>query len=121
MERVRALRDRLEAGVLQRTPEALIVGREADRIANTSCIALPGKVAETLVIKLDLAGFAVSAGAACSSGKVGESRVLSAMGLSPEVAKSAIRVSIGLATTENDIAAFLAAWERIHAGTRIAA
>jgi len=121
MNRVKALRDRLEEGVLRATPEARIMAGKAERLANTSCIAWPGKRAETLVIKLDLAGIAVSAGAACSSGKVGQSHVLAAMGLSPEIASSAIRVSIGAATTEKDIAAFLTAWQSIRGDTQIAA
>ncbi|MCC7252643.1 cysteine desulfurase family protein [Hyphomicrobium sp.] len=111
--RLAALRDRLEADVKHVTPEAVIVGADAPRLPNTSSIALPGASAETLVIKMDLAGIAVSAGAACSSGKVGESHVLNAMGLAPEIASSAIRVSIGPETTEDDIAAFVAAWKRI--------
>lgn len=111
--RIAALRDRLEAEVKRITPEAIIVGGGAQRLPNTSSIALPGASAETLVIKMDLAGIAISAGAACSSGKVGESHVLIAMGLQPEIAKSAIRVSLGPDTTEQDIAAFLAAWTRI--------
>jgi len=118
MERLRA---KLEDGVRQATPNAVVVGKESARIANTSCIALPGKPAETLVIKLDLAGVAVSAGAACSSGKVGSSHVLEAMGLAPEIARSAIRVSLGPQTSENDIAAFLAAWEKIAGSAAIAA
>ncbi len=121
MIRIRALRDRLEEGVLRTTPEAKVIAHKAERLANTSCIAWPGKLAETLVIKLDLAGIAVSAGAACSSGKVGQSRVLAAMGLSPEIAKSAIRVSIGTATTEKDIAVFLAAWKAMSGKAQIAA
>jgi cysteine desulfurase len=121
MNRVKALRDRLEEGILRATPEARIMAGKAERLANTSCIAWPGKRAETLVIKLDLAGIAVSAGAACSSGKVGQSHVLAAMGLSPEIASSAIRVSIGAATTEKDIAAFLAAWQSMRGDTQIAA
>ena len=111
--RIAALRDRLEAEVRRISPEAIIVGAGAPRLANTSSIALPGASAETLVIKMDLAGIAISAGAACSSGKVGQSHVLTAMGLTPEVARSAIRVSLGPETTEQDIAAFLAAWTRI--------
>ena len=114
--RVKALRDQLEAVVLDLTPEARIIGAGARaRLPNTSSIALPGALAETLVIKLDLAGVAVSAGSACSSGKVGPSRILAAMGLAPELAKSVIRVSIGTTTTEQDIAAFLAAWRDIAA------
>lgn len=119
--RLGALRDRLEAEALRVTPQAIVVGAVAGRLSNTTAIALPGVSAETLVIKLDLAGIAVSAGAACSSGKVGQSHVLAAMGLKPEIAGSAIRVSLGAGTTEADIAAFLAAWARIFSGASLAA
>lgn len=111
--RLAVLRDGLEAEMARRSPDAVFVGRETARLANTSCIALPGRSAETLVTALDLAGIAVSAGAACSSGKVAASHVLQAMGLAPEINRGAIRVSIGPATTDNDIAAFLAAWTEI--------
>ncbi len=119
--RMETLRARLEAGVARATPSTVIVGGVAPRIANTSCMALPGARAETLVIKLDLEGIAVSAGAACSSGKVGASHVLEAMGLAPEIARSAIRVSLGPETSEDDIAAFLAAWEKVAKPAAIAA
>lgn len=119
--RMTALRDALEAGVKRVTPDAVIVGTDAQRVANTSCIALPGKTAEMLVIKLDLEGVAVSAGAACSSGKVGSSHVLEAMGFGPEITRAAIRVSLGPQTQENDIAAFLAAWEKVAGSAAIAA
>jgi cysteine desulfurase len=118
--KIAALRDRLEADVLQATPQAQIIGAGAGRLPNTSSIALPGHAAETLVIKFDLAGIAVSAGSACSSGKVGQSHVLAAMGLSPEIARSAIRVSLGPETTEQNIAAFVAAWRRICGGASLA-
>lgn len=108
-----ALRERLEAGILAATPEAVIVGGRAPRLPNTTCMALAGRTAEILVIALDLAGIAVSAGAACSSGKVATSPVLAAMGLDPALRQSAIRVSLGWSTTEADIAAFLAAWSSI--------
>jgi cysteine desulfurase len=121
MDRVRDLRDRLESAVLDATPGAMVIGVSAGRLPNTSCIAWPGKIAETLVIKLDLAGIAVSAGAACSSGKVGSSAVLEAMGLEPGVARSAIRVSIGTDTTAEDIGVFLAAWKAMSGGAQIAA
>ena len=75
------LRDRLETTVLAEIPGARIVAGQAERLPNTSCIALPGISAETQIMALDLAGFAVSAGSACSSGKVKASRVLRAMGL----------------------------------------
>jgi cysteine desulfurase len=107
--------------VKRATPGAMIVGAGAPRLPNTSSIALPGAVAETLVIKLDLAGIAVSAGAACSSGKVGQSHVLTAMGLAPAIAGSAIRVSIGPETTDEDIATFVAQWRRIHGAASLAA
>ena len=120
-QRMDKLRARLEAGVTRATPSAVIVGGAAQRIANTSCIALAGARAETLVIKLDLEGVAVSAGAACSSGKVGASHVLEAMGLGPEMARSSVRVSLGPQTTDDDIAVFLAAWEKVAKPAAIAA
>ncbi len=116
--RVARLRDRLEADVLAMTPNVEIIGSGAPRLPNTSLIALAGSNAEVLVAALDLAGVAVSAGAACSSGKVTQSRVVDAMGLSTEVAKSAIRVSLGPTTTADDVAAFTAAWSSI---TKVAA
>jgi cysteine desulfurase len=121
VRRMAKLRAKLEDGVQRTTPDALIIGKDAERIANTSCIALPGKPAETLVIKLDLEGVAVSAGAACSSGKVGASHVLEAMGLAPEIARSAIRVSLGPHTKDDDVAAFLAAWEKVSGPAAVAA
>jgi cysteine desulfurase len=111
--RVRALRDWLEAEVLSLAPETVIVAAEVDRLPNTSSIALPGTAAETLVIALDLAGIAVSAGAACSSGKVGASHVLEAMGVAPGIARAAIRISLGWNSTEADVAAFVEAWAHV--------
>ena len=105
-----ARRDAIERGLIEFTPECFVIGRSSPRLANTVCIAWPGRSAETLVIKLDLAGVAVSAGSACSSGKVGSSHVLEAMGLAADVAKSAIRVSFGSTTSDRDIERLLAAW-----------
>jgi len=105
-----ALRDRLEAGIRARTPDVMILGADAPRLPNTSCFALPGLAAETQVMALDLAGFAVSAGSACSSGKVQASHVLHAMGADDRLAGSAIRVSLGTDTTGADIDAFVEAW-----------
>jgi cysteine desulfurase len=116
--RVRALRDGLEAQVREITPDAVVIAAEADRLPNTTSLALPGAGAETVVIALDLKGIAVSAGAACSSGKVGASHVLAAMGLAPEIARAAIRISLGSTTTERDVAAFLEAWAEIASGYR---
>ncbi|MGD9785175.1 MAG: cysteine desulfurase family protein [Hyphomicrobiaceae bacterium] len=107
---MRALRDNLEEQIRHLRPDAVIVGAASPRIPNTMAIGVPGTTAETVAIKLDLAGVAVSAGAACSSGKVGVSSVLAAMGLPVEIARAVIRVSLGHGTSETDIAAFIAAW-----------
>jgi cysteine desulfurase len=91
---------------------AIVVGSAAPRLANTTCLALPGVRADAQVIALDLDGFAVSAGAACSSGKVTESHVLAAMGLG-ELAGQAIRVSLPWNVTAGDVAAFLPVYARM--------
>ena len=90
--------------------KAVVIGAGQPRLPNTSCIALPGHKAETQVMALDLAGIAVSAGSACSSGKVAASHVLAAMGLPKRVAGGAIRVSLGWASGDGDVERFLAAW-----------
>lgn len=110
-ERVEALRDGLEARLRDTAPELAILGEGARRLPNTACLALAGWRGETQVMQMDLAGYAVSAGSACSSGKAGPSRALEAMGLGPEIAGSAIRVSLGPTTTEAEVAGFAAAWE----------
>lgn len=112
MQALAGLRDALEEGVMAATPQAVIVGRDMPRLPNTSCIALPGVKAENIVMALDLAGVAVSAGSACSSGKVTASHVLAAMGLPQEIAGGAIRVSFGWTSTAADGEAFLAAWSQ---------
>ena len=109
-ERVEKLRRILELGIEAAAPEAILVGKDASRLPNTICFAVPGWKGETQVMQMDLAGFAVSAGSACSSGKVRASRVLRAMGHDDAVASSAIRVSLGPATTEEDIGRFIDAW-----------
>jgi cysteine desulfurase len=103
-------RDELEAGALAIAPEAVVLSSRVPRLPNTTCLAVPGAKAETLVIGLDLAGVAVSSGSACSSGKVEASHVLSAMGIAPELAQGAIRISLGFATSNTDIQAFLRAF-----------
>ncbi len=103
------LRDLLEAAAS--AAGAIICGAGA-RLPNTTCLALPGVAAQTQVIALDLAGFAVSAGAACSSGKVTRSRVLDAMGLT-DLAGCAIRVSLSWTTTAADVEAFALAYLRM--------
>ena len=113
-DRVRGLRDALEAEIIAAAPEAAVIGTAVPRLPNTSAIAMPGTSAETQVIALDLDGVMVSAGAACSSGKVGPSRVLAAMGLPPEIASSTIRVSLGWSTTEADVHRFVQAWTALY-------
>jgi cysteine desulfurase len=107
------LRNRLEARLRAITPEAVIFGAETDRLPNTTLVAVPGGKAETLVIAFDLDGVAVSSGAACSSGKVAPSHVLAAMGIVPELARGAIRISLGAATTQTDIERLLQVWQRL--------
>ncbi len=108
------LRDRLEA----RLDGAVLYGRGGPRLGNTSCIGMPGVPNETQVMAFDLEGFAVSAGAACSSGKVGASHVLLAMGVDEAAAGEAIRVSLGPGLAEDDIDAFAEAWNRLAARLR---
>ncbi|MEM7437991.1 MAG: cysteine desulfurase family protein [Pseudomonadota bacterium] len=107
---VATLRDAFEERILNDAPDAIIVGQTAPRLPNTSCIAVPGWKGETQVMQMDLAGFAISAGSACSSGKVKKSRVLSAMGFDDVTAASAIRVSIGPTTHKNDLMRFADTW-----------
>jgi len=107
------LRDRLEAGLKERTPDVVIFGEKAARLPNTTLFALSGLKAETAVIAFDLEGVAVSSGAACSSGKVQPSHVLAAMGIAPGLSQGAIRVSLGPATTGAEIDRFLDAWKKL--------
>ncbi|WP_135465944.1 cysteine desulfurase family protein [Crenalkalicoccus roseus] len=104
--RLARLRDRIEAGL---GPGARVAGAGAPRLPNTTCVVLPGVAAETQVIALDLAGIRVSAGAACSSGKVARSHVLEAMGLGPDAA-CGIRLSLPWNAPEEAPERFLAAW-----------
>ncbi|MDO8534913.1 MAG: cysteine desulfurase family protein [Xanthobacteraceae bacterium] len=111
--RLAGLRDRLEQGIRAVTPDAIFLSAAVARLPNTTCFAVPGIAAETAVIAFDLEGIAVSAGAACSSGKVGPSEALAAMRVPAEIAKGAVRVSLGWSTSESDISRFLLIWERI--------
>ncbi|MFZ1725393.1 MAG: aminotransferase, partial [Albidovulum sp.] len=90
--------------------EATVIGQGGARLPNTTCIVTPGWSGATQVMQMDLAGYAISAGSACSSGKVRTSRVLQAMGYDEMAAGSAIRVSIGPTTTAEEIDGFAAAW-----------
>lgn len=116
-----ALRDRLERDALRLVPDARVIGADQPRLPNTSCLVLPGVEGRTQVMALDLAGVAVSAGAACSSGKVAPSHVLAAMGLEERVKGSAIRISLGWSTGPDDVDRFLAAWADLarHKGLKV--
>lgn len=108
-----AARTELERRLKAADTDAVIFGESENRLANTICIAAAAVPSENMVIALDLDGFAISAGAACSSGKVTQSRVLTAMGVAPQLAASAIRVSFGWNTQEQELSAFADAWTRI--------
>ena len=110
-EQVEKLRNILESCLADAAGETIFFGQESPRLPNTSCFAVPGWKGETQVMQMDLAGFAVSAGSACSSGKVNKaSRVLRAMGFDEITASSAIRVSMGPTTTEAEVMAFADTW-----------
>ena len=108
-----ALRDRIEAGIKARLPQAVIFGQNAPRLPNTTLFAVPGMKAETALIAFDLNGIAVSSGSACSSGKVQASHVLAAMGVEPALAQSALRVSLGWSTTDLDVENLLNALTKV--------
>jgi cysteine desulfurase len=112
-KRMRSLRDRLEAGLRAATPEIVIFGEGQARLPNTTLFTHAGLRAETAVIAFDLEGVAVSSGSACSSGKVQPSHVLAAMGVEPALARGAIRISTGHATTEACIDRCLKAWIKL--------
>lgn len=112
--KIKVLRDELESSL----ESAVILGAGAERLPNTTCFAMPGFRAETLLMNFDLAGVAVSSGSACSSGKVGRSHVLEAMGVAPEVAASAVRVSLGWNSTAADVRHFVTVWKQLVARHR---
>ena len=109
---VEKLRNILESSLASEAKETIFVGNDLPRLPNTSCFATPGWKGETQVMQMDLAGFAVSSGSACSSGKVKVPRVLRAMGLDDRTAEGALRVSLGPGTTEDEVLRFVEAWLR---------
>lgn len=111
-------RDRMESRLKAAAPALVVHGAAAPRAAGVSCFGVEGLPSETQVMGLDLAGLAVSAGSACSSGKVKPSRVLTAMGLSDTAARSAIRASFGWASKPDDFDALAAAWLKMAARAR---
>lgn len=115
---IAALRDRAESGMRAAAPDTVFYGEGSERVGNTSFFHLPGLKAETGQIAFDLEGIAVSAGAACSSGKVGASHVLTAMG--EDAATGALRASLGPSTTEADIDRFVLTFAKIAARRKLA-
>jgi cysteine desulfurase len=103
VRRLGALRDRLEASLLARIPDAVIHGRRASRAPHVTNISIPGTESESMLIALDLRGIACSAGSACQSGSINPSHVLEAIGVSVDVAKSALRLSLGALTTDASV------------------
>jgi cysteine desulfurase len=106
-------RDAMEARLVDAVPNLQVFGRDAPRLPQTSCLGVPGLLAETQLVALDLEGIAVSAGAACSSGKVAPSHVLSAMGAGEDATRAALRVSFGWATQETELERFTEIWTRV--------
>lgn len=113
-DEVKVLRDRFEKGIGTISAGIEIIGENVDRLDNTTLFRLEGLPGETAAIGFDLEGVAVSSGSACSSGKVGPSHVLCAMGMSQEAARGGIRVSWSTANREPDVERALEAWERIY-------
>jgi cysteine desulfurase len=119
MARLASLRTRLDDGV--RAAGGVVIGEDVPRLATIGAVALPGASSASLLVQFDLAGIAVSAGSACSSGKMKGSAVLAAMQVAPDVASSFLRISFGPATNEAEIDAFLDQWRRIADRMRAAA
>lgn len=108
-----AIRDAIEAGLKTMEPNLTIFGETADRLPNTLFFAVPDAASSTLMMALDLEGISVSTGLACSSGKVGASRAVTAMGLADKAPKGAIRISLGYTSKPEDAGTFLQAWAKI--------
>ena len=114
--RVAGFRDDLERQVLELSPDSQIFSGEAPRLPNTSNFSLPNVRSDTQVMNLDLADIAVSAGSACSAGKVDLSHVLEAMGIGSEIASTAIRVSFGWNSKSEDVRTFISVWQKMIRG-----
>ena len=102
-ERLRQLRDKLETGILAKVPDAVVHGRGADRAPHILNVSVPGTDSESLLMALDLRGIAASGGSACQSGSISPSHVLTALGVRPDIASAAVRMSLGSLTTESSI------------------
>ena len=108
------MRDGMERRIGEIAPDRKVFGAGVPRLPNTSCLTMPGVKAETQIMAFDLDGIALSAGSACSSGKVAASHVLEAMDVDMDMALTAIRVSLGWDTTAAEVDRFVAAWEAIY-------
>ena len=111
---IKILRDHLESKIKSMAPDAVVFGERVDRLPNTICLSMPNVSSETQVMKFDLTGIMVSAGSACSSGRVQASHVLKAMGVGEEVASTAIRVSLGDSNTKDEVDYFVSQWREIY-------
>lgn len=107
------IRDNIETGLKAMEPDLIIFGQDAQRLPNTSFFAIPDMASSTLMMALDMEGVSVSTGLACSSGKTGASRAVTAMGLSSRAPLGAIRLSLGYTSTPQDADVFLNAWAKI--------
>jgi cysteine desulfurase len=116
-----ALRDRIIDGVLARLPDARVTGHRTERLPNNASFVLPGADGTSLIAGLDMAGFSVSSGSACTSGDTEPSHVILALGIDRETAKGSLRVTVGRSTTEADVDSFLAALPQVVARVRGAA
>jgi cysteine desulfurase len=105
--------EQLEVGLKALAPDVVVFGQSAQRVGNTVNFAVPGLGNATAMMSLDLMGLSISSGSACSSGKVGASHVLAAMGVPKALAECALRVSFGWNSTSEDVAAFLAGFEKL--------
>jgi cysteine desulfurase len=117
-DEIAELRNILESELSGPGKETISVGNGLPRLPNTLCLIAPGWRGETQVMAMDLAGYAISAGSACSSGKVRPSRVLTAMGFDASLAAQAIRVSIGPGVTKDDVGRFAKVWTAAYAKAR---
>ena len=111
---IEILRNEMEDAIRALSPDSLVYGKETGRLPNTSCLSMPGVGSELQVMSFDLADIAVSAGSACSSGKVKASHVLTAMGASESDASEAIRISLGWMTTRAHIDNFVRTWGQLY-------
>lgn len=119
MKHLSEIRDAIEVGLKEMEPDLIIFGEGAERIPNTSFFAVPDTASQTLMMGLDLEGISVSTGTACSSGKVGASRAVTAMGLTDKAPHGCIRLSLGYTSQPEDAERFLDTWAKIRKRTRV--